>query len=423
MHGVGIKTVTTTNRPDARLLDLTRLVSRVGRGPMTGVDRVEFAYLQRLLTLDTPLFGLIHSRFGSYLLPKSGCQGLYERLSEISPWGRVSPLHRLRRKLPKQRRQAESDLHRLALARCKPGALAEMLAKHLSVGTQYINVGHSNLGDETLSSISSLPNVQIAIMVHDTIPLDFPQLQRPGTAETFGRKLKTIAQYADLILCNSQQTQQDVKRHLAGAGGGPNTLVALLGADLPNGGTYRRSLDLDVSHPYFVTVGTIEPRKNHALLLNVWQGLEQTLGADTPRLYIVGARGWNNQAVFDRLDKRARAGGAVQEISGLDDSQMLGLIQGASGFLFPSIAEGFGLPPIEAISLGTPVVCGDLSVYRETMHNKPIYLPLNDVYQWSQQIMMLASQGPADPKSQSRNVKTDELPNWDAHFNLVLKSI
>lgn len=423
MHGAGIKTVTTTDKPAARLLDLTRLISRVGRGPMTGVDRVEFAYLQNLLTQDIPLFGLIRSRFGLYLLAKSGCQGLYDRFNGTSPWGRVQAVHLLRRRLPKQRRQAESDVTRLAHAHCKAGALAAMLADHLPTQTQYINVGHSNLSAENLAALASVAQLNIAVMVHDTIPLDFPQHQRPGTPEHFAQKLKSIGQYADLILCNSKQTQRDVQRHLATWGNCPDTLVALLGADLPVSGPYAPPPNMDVSLPYFVTVGTIEPRKNHALLLDVWQDLAQQMAADTPRLYIVGARGWNNQAVFDRLDSQAGPQGPVHEIDGLNDFQMMGLVQGASGFLFPSLAEGFGLPPVEAISLGTPVICGDLPVYRETVDNKPIYLPLNDVYQWSQHIMMLASQGPAVPNSQPRNVKPDDLPNWGSHFNLVLKSV
>lgn len=64
MHGAGTKTDTTTNNANARLLDLTRLISRVGRGPMTGVDRVEFAYLRHMLGDTIPLYSLVRTTLG-----------------------------------------------------------------------------------------------------------------------------------------------------------------------------------------------------------------------------------------------------------------------------------------------------------------------------------------------------------------------
>ncbi len=72
--------------------------------------------------------------------------------------------------------------------------------------------------------------------------------------------------------------------------------------------------DLDLSRPYFVALGTIEPRKNHALLLDAWDLLAQRLPASAvPRLFIFGRRGWCNEAVFARLDALP-AGGPVREL-------------------------------------------------------------------------------------------------------------
>jgi len=163
---------------------------------------------------------------------------------------------------------------------------------------------------------------------------------------------------------------------------------------------------IPVDRPYFVTVGTIEPRKNHALLLDVWQ----RLGPDAPRLLICGARGWNNNAVFAALDSKPAN---VVELSGLTDSELAGVIKGAQALLFPSFAEGFGLPPLEALSLGTPVVCADLPVLTETIGANGIYLDPSNPSAWEMAVIALAG---AD---RSQVQKEFTPPTWEAHFKIV----
>lgn len=80
---------TGTQHGRARCLDLSRLVSRVGRGPWTGVDRVEAAYARELLTREAPLFGLVRTSMGFVLLDRGGggVQALWDRLTGVEPWG------------------------------------------------------------------------------------------------------------------------------------------------------------------------------------------------------------------------------------------------------------------------------------------------------------------------------------------------
>ncbi|MEF9606119.1 glycosyltransferase, partial [Paracoccus sp. PXZ] len=129
--------------------------------------------------------------------------------------------------------------------------------------------------------------------------------------------------------------------------------------------------DLDLSHPFFVTLGTIEPRKNHALLLDTWQILERR--PDPPRLFIIGRRGWENRAVFARLD-RLPPGGAVRELPDLDDGAVAALIGRSHGLLMPSRAEGFGLPLTEAAGRGIPVLASPLLAAREMLGDYATWL-------------------------------------------------
>lgn len=412
MPGVGTKPAITTNRPPARCLDITRLIRRVGR-VMTGVDRVEMAYLQRLCREDAPFFALARTRIGYVLLDRDGARAICARL-ERDAWGPLDGLGRLSPGTPEMRRRAEADLRRWAAARCLPIRLPRMLRQHLPEGVVYFNTGHSNLTNRVVGAWRALRGARIAVLLHDTIPLDYPEYQRPETKARFRAFLTRVARTADLVIYNSEATRADGERHMQAMGPVPEGLVAHLGVDPvpPAPGELPEGLPPGV--PYFVTVGTIEPRKNHTLLLDVWERLLEA-EAPAPHLMICGGRGWNNADVFARLDARERWRGSVHECPGLSDGAVMALLQGSRGLLFPSHAEGYGLPPVEGAAAGVPVICSDLAVFREILGDIPIYLTPGEPYSWVNKITELTEQRPLN--------REYSAPTWDRHFNLVLNAV
>ena len=385
-----------------RLLDLTRLISRAGR-PMTGVDRVEFAYLCHLLA-DGPLYGLVRSSLGYVLLDERGCADLRDRIASQS-WGAADRLSRIKRGMDPIRARAEADLRRICLARCLPIRLRAMLRRHLPRGIVYVNTGHTNLTDRVLSALQGI-DARVSVFIHDTIPLDHPQFQRPGTVNSF-RHFLTSAARADLLICNSRQTEADLARHL-GADRLPATVAAPLGLDLTAPGT---APDGPWQSPYFVILGTIEPRKNHALLLDLWDQIPDA------HLLICGSRGWENHATFAALDARPPR---VHELPGLDDGQVAALLTGSAGLLFPSLAEGYGLPPVEAAALNVPVLLHDLPIYREVLGDIPVYADASDRYLWRNEILRLAEHHRADKGARAAQAPRFSPPTWESHFKAVL---
>jgi glycosyltransferase involved in cell wall biosynthesis len=387
-------------RPD-RLLDLTRLVSRAGR-PLTGVDRVEFAYLTQLLAAGT-LYGLVRSSLGYVLLDHDGCAALRDRVVSQA-WGAPDRLSRIKRGMDPVRARAEADLRRVCLARCLPLRLRAMLRRHLPRGITYVNTGHTNLTDRVLSALHGI-DARVSVFVHDTIPLDHPQYQRPGTVDAFRHFLGRAAR-ADLLICNSRQTENDLARHLGDRR--PRTISAPLGLDLT---TPDKAPGGPWTSPYFVTLGTIEPRKNHALLLDLWDDIPDA------HLLICGSRGWENQATFARLDAHPPR---IHELPGLTDGQVAALLTGAAGLLFPSLAEGYGLPPVEAAALGVPVLLNDLPIYREVLGDIPVYADAGDRYLWHKEINRMAEQHQADDTRRAEQAPCFVPPTWEAHFKTVL---
>ena len=382
----------------------------------TGVDRVERAYLTHLAGRREPLFAIARTALGYVLLDAAGAAAIAERAAGAVPWGAADALSRGLRGVPQAVRRAESDLRRMALARCLPVGLPHMLARHLPQGTAYLNVGHSNLTERMLQGARRAIGARVSVLLHDVIPLDFPQYQRPGTPETFRAMLRRVAAGAGLVICNTAHTRQRAAAHMQRWGALPRLVVAHLGVPVPIPGALPAGVD--PARPRFVTLGTIEPRKGHDLLLDVWQQMQTDLGAATPQLLICGARGWNNKPVFDRLDA-LRPGGAVREMPGLPDAQIAALLAGSRGLLFPSRAEGFGLPAAEAAALGVPVVCSDLPAIREVLGDIPVYANETDRYQWRNAIESLTKGREQESQAAAKSVFAP--PTWADHFNTVLR--
>ncbi len=395
----------------ARLLDVTRLVSRLGRGPLTGIDRVELAYLMRFLADEAPLFALVRSAAGFLLLDRRGCAGLLALIHDQKALPPADLLSRLLYRRDPLRGQSETAVRRLAIARASRLGLRR-LVRRLPKAACYYNVGHANLTARRLGRLKAA-GMAVVVMIHDTIPLDHPEFSRPDRVASFRRKLAAVGVFATTVVHLTQATRTATEAQMARLGRVPPGLVAPLGVERVLPDATGLPADLDLSAPYFITLGTIEPRKNHQLLLDVWAKMA---GSSAPRLYILGRRGWASPRLFSRLDALP-PGGPVRELPGLSDGAVAALLTGAVALLAPSRAEGFGLPPVEAAQLGTAVIASDLPVTRELLGNKAVYLPPDDIYSWLETIVKQL-----DPQAPHQLPQDPPIRlTWADHFNLVLR--
>lgn len=408
MRGGGTKLQTIANsRASAHLLDVTRTVSRAHWQP-TGIDRIERAYIARLIDDPAPLFGLVRTKLGYLLLDKSGCRSLLEHC-ETQIWQEADLLSRLSRRSDADRARTETGLRRIALDRATPARLTAMLKRHLPPGTAYLNTGQTQFNDRIISALKACEDVRISVYLHDTIPLDFPEVQTNASRLRFKQFFTRTARHADLVLCNSEHTKSRVLYH-ADHLKDDQVHVVMPGVPDIKLGTAPKGPWSDEA--YVMAIGTIEPRKNIGFLLDLWDTFS---GPDDPHLVICGRRGWMSEDVFARLDRHPPN---VHELSGLPDSAMWALLKDSCGLLFPSKAEGFGYPAIEAIRLQVPVICTPLPVFREVLGNSAIYADESDRYLWRNKVEQL-TQGRRGQSGEQYSVGSCLVPTWQEHFNLL----
>lgn len=207
------------------------------------------------------------------------------------------------------------------------------------------------------------PRSPLVVTVHDLLFLEFPDAY-PARGLSFHRRCVDRLWTADLVISPSQATL-DGLRSIARP---PRRVrVVPLGTDLTAPREPEPVLrELGVERPYVLWVGTLEPRKN---LERAIRGFVEAVGSgvrrgDGLRLYLVGPRGWDRGRVAELLEQRG-VRELVRWLGPQPRERLAAVYAGAEAFVFPSLGEGFGLPVLEAMACGTPVVTSDRSALRE----------------------------------------------------------
>lgn len=161
-------------------------------------------------------------------------------------------------------------------------------------------------------------------------------------------------------------------------------------------------LAVDVRRPYLLSVGTVEPRKN---LLTLVQALASLPRAARTRftLLVAGAPGWKTSALHD-LARPLVHEGTLRFLGFVSHENLPWLYAGAAMFLFPSLYEGFGIPVIEAMASGVPVVGSDIPVLREVARDAAVFVAPTAAEAWAQAITDLLDDPPRQAEMRARGI-------------------
>lgn len=267
-------------------------------------------------------------------------------------------------------------------------------ARTVPANAVYLNTGQLGLAMPSFFDwLAKRPDITRAMMVHDVIPIDYPHLVSAKAPVYHRQMVRTAAENADCLLFNSAYTRDTVTAVMPGMNGPcPPALVRSLPLS-PAFITVRATVAELADTRYFLAVSTIEPRKNHALLLRVWQRLIATMGPAAPHLIIVGAAGNLAEAILAPLQSDPALRARVHPVVGLSSPALASLVLGAAGMLCPSLAEGFGLSLLEAGALHVPTIASDIPAHREVAGATTILLAANDEVGWTRAISDLPAGG------------------------------
>ncbi len=239
----------------------------------------------------------------------------------------------------------------------------------------------------------------VVLMVHDLASLHFEWTLQDETADDLRRELRDSVRAAARVLTPSEAVREEIlEAQLAP----PERVVAIhhgpghleFDPATPRDGALRGRLGIEGD--FALSVGTLEPRKNLQSLLQAW-ATGHAEGAELPVLVLCGAKGWKNNDLESVFEAGMRDGW-LRVPGYVSDEELRQLYLEATVVLQASLYEGFGLPLVEAMAAGVPLVCSEIPVFREVAGDAASYVDATDPAAWLGEVRRLA----ADPAARER---------------------
>ena len=362
------------------ILDISRLFSRRHLNHDTGIDRVERGYLEQFRGSENTVYLIKFAGF-RFIFSKTQIDVVFNAGKNIA----AGPLSKLRTLLL---------LHKKA----KQNQLPQKLK--LYKNATYINVGPTGHKPSFWNALKQA-HIRVIIMIHDVIPLDYPEYSRADKIKVFERKFQNWCQHADVILTPSQYSKSRISNW-----SDTRAEIRVTKLFVPNKKLPKPSNNVDA----WIILGTIEPRKNHMLLFKAWETMVERYQKNTPKLWIIGARGWPDNECLKFLEHSDLMGKYIIEMGAIDDEAVFERMAEAKGVLFPSFCEGFGLPLYEAVLSEKAIFASRIPAFEEALgHDSDCLLTINDYNKWVEAIMNKKKLG-----------KVNTIKSWKAHIDKAI---
>ena len=249
------------------------------------------------------------------------------------------------------------------------------------------------------------------LTIHDLVFLLHPEMAIPASVRHFGPRIRHDPRRADIIVADSDATAEGIIEHLDAS---PErvktvypgaTIIPRVTEEQIKAVTRKHGINSD----FIFFVGAIEPRKNLARLFKAFDrsGLHRDL-----ELVLVGPKGWHTKEIFDTweaLPCREK----IRWLDYVEDADLAALYSGATFFAYPSLLEGFGLPILEAMSVGCPVLTSNLSSMPEVAGDAALYVDPLDIDSIASGMRRLANDAELRKALAERGQKRVKLFSWE----------
>ena len=221
-------------------------------------------------------------------------------------------------------------------------------------------------------------------LIHDLLPLERPDWFGRNMEVRYKAWIEILASISDGFLCNSDHTEDKLRHVLSyyyGISEGYKTKALKMGHSILESvqkfGAESKTISSRSNIPdlFFLMVGTLEPRKGHGDVIGAFDALWQT--GLKEGLVLVGREGWQVEGLCERILRHPFYGKKLFWFDDVDDLELERFYAACQGSVIASYAEGFGLPLIEALGHGKPVLARDLAVFRPHAKNGVCYFPID----------------------------------------------
>lgn len=244
------------------------------------------------------------------------------------------------------------------------------------------------------------------VAIHDVIPLIFSD-RFPDVSIEWNKRLRPIAQQAQRIITVSDSSASDIIKYLSV----PPDMVTVIHNGISRLPVASRPKTKLPSRPYVVFIGTYDQHKN---LDVVWSAIEQA-GLESVSLVMVGDNKRARKNISEMgLSKRVMITGR------LPDSEVGYIISHAKALVLPSLYEGFGLPPLEALLLGTPAICSRRPAMTELLDGLALFADPHDPCEWARCIRKVIEEPPSPEEKKRKADKAAALYSWEAAARKLL---
>lgn len=260
------------------------------------------------------------------------------------------------------------------LQQSRPSLLARQLSGAQLFHTPFLHIPEA---------LRTLPGTQRCVTVHDLNPIVYPQ-HFPTIVRRWSNKVMDNIRRDDWVLAVSNYVKEDLcARYNVDS---ERVRVTYLAADPDQFQPCRDAFQIaDVRRryripdgPYLLSLGSLSPHKNIGHLVNCFAELVKQQGIHDLNLVLAGAEGWMVEGLADSKLLLGSAADRIIQTGYVDDADQAALYSGATAFIFPSLCEGFGLPPLEAMQCGTPVICANATSLPEVVGTAGILVSPHD---------------------------------------------
>ncbi len=264
-------------------------------------------------------------------------------------------------------------------------------------------------------------------IIYDLSFEKFPQFADPRNQEFLSQNVKKSAKWADKIVTISTNSKEEIVEHYGKKEGD----IEIIYPGIDQTQFFRWPADA-VEHvkarygifgKYILYVGNLEPRKNLKNLLLAYEKLPAKTRKEHS-LLLVGARGWLDNEIFDIIERLRVAGNHIQQPQGyVKDEDRAALYSGASLFVYPSMYEGFGIPPVEAMACGVPTITSDNSSLPEAVGDAAITVGADSVDDLTSSIQKVLGDKKLQDEMREKGFRQADKYSWDQEAEKLLNML